>query len=99
MKRLGAADTPADSETETDRNMSEDSGNQTANQIPPSPPMSVRAGSTAGLKGGPSAVIVPRTRITLDLHQETAQALNELMDRTGDTPTTLFRKARSGSTS
>jgi hypothetical protein len=76
-----------------DSNMSEDSGKQQANQIGPNQPVVVGAGSNVGFRDFATAVVVPRTRITLDLPAEAAQALNELMSRTGDSPSDLFRKA------
>jgi len=37
--------------------------------------------------------VSPRARITLDLSPEAAKALDDLIGRTGDTPSDLFRKA------
>jgi len=45
------------------------------------------------MAGSAKFEVSPRTRITLDLTPEAAQALNELMSRTGDSPSSLFRKA------
>ena len=78
--------------------MSEDSGKQPASQVTPDQPVVVGAGSNIGFRDFATAVVVPRTRITLDLPAEAAQALNELMNRTGDSPSDLFRKC-SGCTS
>lgn len=74
--------------------MSENTTSQPASQASPIPPMLVTsAGSFVSLGTSTALGVSPRTRITLDLTPEAAQAFNELMRRTGDSPSDLFRKA------
>ena len=74
--------------------MSENTTGQQASQAPPIPPMLVTsAGSFVSVGSAAALGVSPRTRITLDLTPEAAQAFNELMSRTGDSPSDLFRKA------
>ena len=72
--------------------MSEDSEKQPASQIPPKPQL---VAGTGGVRLGGSATVevIPRTRIVLDLPAEAAQALKDLISKTGDDPVGLFRKA------
>src|SRR5271157_13930 len=71
----------------TDSNMSEHSEKQSASQVGPNPPVVVaEPGSFVSMGGSAKFEVSPRTRITLDLTPEAAQALNELMSRTGIPP-------------
>jgi hypothetical protein len=72
--------------------MSEDAEKQSASRIPPKPQL---LAGTGGFRLGGSATfeVIPRTRIVLDLPAEAAQALNDLISKTGDDPVGLFRKA------
>jgi hypothetical protein len=87
--------TPAQSHaTQADSDMSKNTADQPESQERPIPHTIVT--SQGGfISTGMSAKfeVSPRTRITLDLPPEAAQALNELMSRTRDTPSDLFRKA------
>ena len=76
--------------------MSEDSEKQDASQFPP-PPQVVTGGGAIrlGIDTGGTATfeVIPRARIVLDLPMEAAQALRDLINKTGDDPVVLFRKA------
>ena len=75
---------------EADSNMSEDSEKQPASQIPPKPQLVAGTGSA---RGSATVEVIPRTTIVLDLPAEAAQALKDLISKTGDDPVGLFRKA------
>ncbi|MGC1723471.1 MAG: hypothetical protein WA746_31205 [Isosphaeraceae bacterium] len=76
--------------------MSEDAEKQSASQIPPKPQLVAGTGSARGsatVRASATVEVIPRTRIVLDLPAEAAQALNDLISKTGDDPVGLFRKA------
>ena len=78
---------------QADSNMSEDLERKSASQKPTNWTLVAEPGVFS--VRGTSAVlgVGPRTRITLDLSPEAAKALDDLIGRTGDTPSDLFRKA------
>ena len=77
--------------------MSEDSEKQQVSQMPPPPQLVTGGGGIrlGGIATGGTATfeVIPRTRIVLDLPMEAAQALRDLINKTGDDPVVLFRKA------
>jgi len=78
---------------EEDSNMSEDLEKKSASQKPTNWTLVAEPGvfSVRGTSAAPG--VSPRTRITLDLSPEAAKALDDLIGRTRDTPSDLFRKA------
>jgi len=70
--------------------MSEDAEKQSASQIPPKPQL---VAGTRRVGASATVEVIPRTRIVLDLPAEAAQALKDLISKTGDDPVGLFRKA------
>ena len=73
--------------------MSEDLEKKSASQKPTNWTLVAKPG-VFSVRGTSAALgVSPRTRITLDLSPEAAKALDDLIGRTRDTPSDLFRKA------